>query len=91
MLAPFSAIVTIALLVPSTIGAPQLKQVQRIGGQKKPGSYIVRMKAGASRSDLLAELGPAVSTRWQKKVLNGFAGECPDVTIFSNLIIGQVL
>jgi len=34
-----------------------LKLVSHVKGQKKPGSYIMRLKADASRSSLLAELG----------------------------------
>ncbi|KAF4572937.1 subtilisin-like serine protease [Pleurotus pulmonarius] len=70
----FSAVLaSLAILAPA-FAAPALKTVESFAGQRNDGSFIVKLKSGASRSGLLKTLGVNATHEWDA-ALNGFAGK----------------
>ncbi|KAF9496181.1 peptidase 1 [Pleurotus eryngii] len=70
----FSAVLaSLAILAPA-FAAPALKTVESFAGQRNDGSFIVKLKSGASRSGLLKTLGINATHEWDA-ALNGFAGK----------------
>lgn len=79
----FFSLATLALLVAPILGSPvELKKVEVAAGAKKPGSYIVTLTGGVSKSKhvqaLLSHLSPEDSIThgdWDSRVINGFAAK----------------
>jgi len=72
----FFAFATLAAFVTSALGAPtvQLKEVQKATGAKVPNSYLITLKAGASRTPLTQKIR-GKKTVYNKEFINGFAAE----------------
>ncbi|KAJ8522139.1 hypothetical protein ONZ45_g1228 [Pleurotus djamor] len=70
----FSALfASLAILAP-VLAAPALRTVESYSGERVQDSYIVKLKAGASRKALLRNLGVNATYEWDT-ALNGFAGK----------------
>jgi len=70
-----AASATLAILVSSVLGGPTpLLEIEKFAGAAVPGSFIVTLKEGASKSGLVAKLGAAVTHQWDSAI-NGFAGK----------------
>lgn len=70
-----TASATLALLAASVLGTPTpLRAIETFAGETVPGSFIVTLKDGVSKSALVAKLGSAVTHQWDT-ALNGFAGQ----------------
>jgi cerevisin len=68
----FTTVVSFSLLAISALGnVTPLHAIERFNG-KITGKYIVKVKDGVSKENLLAKVGPAVTHNWE--ILNGFAG-----------------
>ncbi len=65
----------IAALAPVVLGAPNiaLRDVETFAGKVKPEGYIVTLKEGASKDELLENLGSSVTAVFNR-TSNGFAG-----------------
>jgi hypothetical protein len=61
-------------LLPVILGAPlQLRPIETVKGDKKPNSYIITVKEGAS-SFVLAQKVKGEKTIFNPQFFNGFAG-----------------
>ena len=72
----FFGLTTLVVLLPVVFAAPtELKEVQRYGGEVKPGSYIVMLTDGSSLSNIIGTLkGSAKTTLFERVLPNSFAG-----------------
>ncbi|KAH7094146.1 peptidase 1 [Auriculariales sp. MPI-PUGE-AT-0066] len=73
----FTSLVTLALALAASAAPGKLLTVQKYGGQKVPGSYIVRLKEGVNK-DALLDSDPALResvTHADWTIINGFAGQ----------------
>ncbi|EJD39958.1 peptidase 1 [Auricularia subglabra TFB-10046 SS5] len=72
------AVITAALALAASAAPSPLHPVQTYAGAVKPNSYIVKLKASASKDDLLAsrpDIAAGVThPDWDASLLNGFAG-----------------
>ncbi|KAF4577549.1 subtilisin-like serine protease [Pleurotus pulmonarius] len=60
------------LAIPTT-----LKSVETFGGERNHGSYIIKLKPGVAKSNILKSLGEKATHQWDA-ALNGFAGKFSD-------------
>ncbi|KAK0215376.1 serine protease [Armillaria fumosa] len=69
----------VAALAPAVLGAPNiaLRDVETFAGKVKPKGYIVTLKEGASKDELLENLGSSVTAVFNR-TSNGFAGVLND-------------
>ena len=68
----FTIVVSFSLLALSALGTvTPLHAIERFDGLTT-GRFIVKVKDGVSKENLLAKVGPAVTHNWD--ILNGFAG-----------------
>jgi len=68
----FTTALSFSLLAISALGAvTPLHAIERFNGPTT-GRFIVKVKDGVSKENLLAKVGPAVTHNWE--ILNGFAG-----------------
>ncbi|KAK0229692.1 serine protease [Armillaria nabsnona] len=69
----------VAALAPAVLGAPNiaLRDVETFAGKVKPKGYIVTLKEGASKDELLENLGSSITAVFNR-TSNGFAGVLND-------------
>ncbi|PBK68565.1 peptidase 1 [Armillaria solidipes] len=69
----------VAALAPAVLGAPNiaLRDVETFAGKVKPKGYIITLKEGASKDELLENLGSSVTAVFNR-TSNGFAGVLDD-------------
>ena len=68
----FTIVVSFSFLALSALGTvTPLHAIERFDGLTT-GRFIVKVKDGVSKENLLAKVGPAVTHNWD--ILNGFAG-----------------
>ncbi|KAK0430628.1 serine protease [Armillaria borealis] len=69
----------VAALAPAVLGAPNiaLRDVETFAGKVKPKGYIITLKEGASKDELLENLGTSVTAVFNR-TSNGFAGVLDD-------------
>ncbi|KAK0202296.1 serine protease [Desarmillaria ectypa] len=74
----------VAALAPTVLGAPHiaLRDVETFAGKVKPKGYIVTLKEGASKDELLENLGSSVTAVFNRTT-NGFAGVLDDAALNS--------
>jgi cerevisin len=78
----FSFVVAAALALAGTAAPSGTLSIQRVAGEKQAGSYIVRLKPGADKSQLFTNSrlrAGVVHADWT--VINGFAGKFDDATL----------
>jgi len=69
----------VLLFAPLVMGEARFERVQ---GEKNHGSYIVKMKQGLSRSSVLSKIGESsVKYKYNKELINGFAGKFDEKTL----------
>ena len=79
----------VAALAPTVLGAPNiaLRDVKTFAGKVKPKGYIVTLKEGASKDELLENLESSVTAVFNR-TSNGFAG---NTFIFAFIFTGCIL
>ncbi|KAJ8457203.1 hypothetical protein ONZ45_g863 [Pleurotus djamor] len=76
----FSAILASLALLAPVFAAPAMKTVETFSGERVADSFIVKLKAGASRRTVLKNLGLNATHEWND-ALNGFAGKFSEQTL----------
>lgn len=73
-----SSVLTFFVLCAPILAVPTtLKSVESFAGERNHGSYIIKLKPGVAKNNILKSLGEKATHQWDA-ALNGFAGKFSD-------------